>query len=153
VGKTTLTCLLGYYLAQRTGQPVLLFDIDAQCTLSLAVGFDPDQVSKNELTIYNLVKPSGRVTLAVVAPYVDRRGGAQRSGVLTQEEISDLTAFKDRPEALRDGLDKLGLRDLQVLAEAIRQPVRPKITAAALRAACFERIRAEECWRRISSGV
>jgi len=58
VGKTTLVCLLGYYLAQETGKKVLLFDIDPQCSLSLAVGFDPDEVSKTELTVYNLVKPS-----------------------------------------------------------------------------------------------
>jgi len=58
VGKTTVVCLLGYYLAQQTEKGVLLFDIDAQCSLSLAVGFDPDEVSKTELTIYNLVKPT-----------------------------------------------------------------------------------------------
>jgi cellulose biosynthesis protein BcsQ len=58
VGKTTVTCLLGYYLAQLTGKRVLLFDIDPQCSLSLALGFDPDSVSKTELTIYNLVKPT-----------------------------------------------------------------------------------------------
>lgn len=58
VGKTTLVCLLGYYLAERTKKKVLLFDIDPQCSLSLAVGFDPEQVSKTERTIYNLVKPS-----------------------------------------------------------------------------------------------
>lgn len=58
VGKTTLVCLLGYYLAEKTGKNVLLFDIDPQCSLSLAVGFDPDEVSRTELTIYNLVKPS-----------------------------------------------------------------------------------------------
>ena len=55
VGKTTLVCLLGYYLAEMTGKQVLLFDIDPQCSLSLAVGFDPAEVSKTELTIYNLV--------------------------------------------------------------------------------------------------
>jgi len=58
VGKTTLVCLLGYYLAEITKKKVLLFDIDPQCSLSLAVGFDPEQVSRTELTIYNLVKPS-----------------------------------------------------------------------------------------------
>lgn len=58
VGKTTLVCLLGYYLAQVTEKKVLLLDIDPQCSLSLAVGFDPEQVSKTEFTIYNLVKPS-----------------------------------------------------------------------------------------------
>ncbi len=58
VGKTTLVCLLGYYLAETTGKKVLLFDIDPQCSLSLAVGFNPDEVSKTELTIFNLVKPS-----------------------------------------------------------------------------------------------
>src|SRR5258708_40036216 len=58
VGKTTLVCLLGYYLAEITKKKVLLFDVDPQCSLSLAVGFDPDAVSKTELTIYNLVTPS-----------------------------------------------------------------------------------------------
>lgn len=58
VGKTTVVCLLGYYLAKMTGQSVLMFDIDPQCSLSLAVGFDPEEVDKTELTIYNLVKPS-----------------------------------------------------------------------------------------------
>jgi chromosome partitioning protein len=58
VGKTTLTCLLGYYLVELTKKKVLLLDIDPQCSLSLAVGFNPEEVSKTELTIYNLVKPS-----------------------------------------------------------------------------------------------
>jgi cellulose biosynthesis protein BcsQ len=58
VGKTTVTCLLGYYLAELTGKRVLLFDIDPQCSLSLALGFDPEAVSKTELTIYNLVRPT-----------------------------------------------------------------------------------------------
>jgi len=58
VGKTTLVCLLGYFLAERSGKQVLMFDIDPQCSLSLAVGFDPDEVNKTELTVYNLVKPS-----------------------------------------------------------------------------------------------
>lgn len=59
VGKTTATCLLGYYLADHNPKgKVLLFDIDPQCSLSLALGFDPDEVNKTELTIYNLVKPT-----------------------------------------------------------------------------------------------
>jgi cellulose biosynthesis protein BcsQ len=43
LGKTTITTL-GYYLASLK-KPVLLFDIDPQCSLSLAVGFDPVKVS------------------------------------------------------------------------------------------------------------
>jgi chromosome partitioning protein len=58
VGKTTLVCLLGYYLAEQTRTKVLLFDIDPQCSLSLAVGLDPDEVNKTDLTVYSLVKPS-----------------------------------------------------------------------------------------------
>jgi len=58
VGKTTLSCLLAYYLADIINCKVLLFDIDPQCSLSLAVGFDPEEVSRQELTVYNLVKPS-----------------------------------------------------------------------------------------------
>ena len=58
VGKTTLVCLLGYYLADMTQRKVLFIDRDPQCSLSLAVGFNPDEVSRTELTIYNLVKPS-----------------------------------------------------------------------------------------------
>jgi cellulose biosynthesis protein BcsQ len=63
VGKTTLVCLLGYYLADRTGKKVLMFDIDPQCSLSLAAGFNPDDVNKTELTVYNLVKPSKWTTI------------------------------------------------------------------------------------------
>ena len=58
VGKTTVACLLGYYLAETTKKRVLLIDIDPQCSLSLALGFDLEVVNKTELTIYNLVKPS-----------------------------------------------------------------------------------------------
>src|SRR6266404_151364 len=57
VGKTTITALLGLYLAQVAKKKVLLFDIDAQCSLSLALGFDPEKVSRTELTVYNLVEP------------------------------------------------------------------------------------------------
>jgi len=66
VGKTTLVCLLGYYITEITGKRVLLFDIDPQCSLSLSVGFDPDEVSKTELTIYNLVKPSKWTKLKIL---------------------------------------------------------------------------------------
>ena len=70
VGKTTISCLLGYYISQmhetvkrgkeslRKKKKVLLLDIDPQCSLSLAVGFDPEDVNKTELTMYNLVKPT-----------------------------------------------------------------------------------------------
>src|SRR5439155_1291937 len=51
VGKTTVSCLLGYYLAQDAPKSkVLLFDIDPQCSLSLALGFDPNEVNKTLLT-------------------------------------------------------------------------------------------------------
>jgi len=58
VGKTTVVIMLGYYLAERTNKKVLLIDIDPQCSLSLAAGFDPDDVSTTAFTIYNLVKPT-----------------------------------------------------------------------------------------------
>lgn len=57
VGKTTVTTLLGYYLANK-GNRVLLFDIDPQCSLSLAVGFEPEAVAKTDFTIYHLVTPN-----------------------------------------------------------------------------------------------
>jgi cellulose biosynthesis protein BcsQ len=57
VGKTTITTLLGYYLANK-GNRVLLFDIDPQCSLSLAVGFEPAKVDKTDFTIYHLVTPN-----------------------------------------------------------------------------------------------
>jgi len=70
VGKTTVSCLLGYYISQhrdsvklgkeslRRKKKLLLLDIDPQCSLSLAVGFDPEDVNKTDFTMYNLVKPS-----------------------------------------------------------------------------------------------
>ena len=57
VGKTTITTLLGYYLANK-GNKVLIFDIDPQCSLSLAVGFEPEKVDKTDYTIYHLVTPN-----------------------------------------------------------------------------------------------
>ncbi len=57
VGKTTVTTLLGYFLASK-GNRVLLFDIDPQCSLSLAVGFEPEEVTKTDYTIYHLVTPN-----------------------------------------------------------------------------------------------
>lgn len=57
VGKTTITALLGIYLSQVAKKKVLLFDIDPQCSLSLALGFDPEKVSDTELTVFNLVEP------------------------------------------------------------------------------------------------
>ncbi len=85
VGKTTLVCLMGYYLAERTSKRVLLFDIDPQCSLSLAVGFDPTEVSKTELTIYNLVKPSKwtRVKKTNVDNYVFSVPDTQSPGSLS----------------------------------------------------------------------
>jgi len=70
VGKTTISCLLGYYISQhrdmvkrgkgslKKKKKLLLLDIDPQCSLSLAVGFDPKDVNKTDYTMYNLVKPS-----------------------------------------------------------------------------------------------
>lgn len=57
VGKTTVTALLGIYLSQVAKKKVLLFDIDPQCSLSLALGFDPEAVSNTDLTVFNLVEP------------------------------------------------------------------------------------------------
>ena len=72
VGKTTITCLLGYFLAEKTQRKVLLLDIDPQCSLSLALGFNPEEVSKTELTIYNLVIPKkwSKVTKTDFSKYV-----------------------------------------------------------------------------------
>lgn len=57
VGKTTVSALLGVYLSKVAKKRVLLFDIDPQCSLSLALGFDPEAVSKTDLTVFNLVEP------------------------------------------------------------------------------------------------
>lgn len=57
VGKTTVTALLGIYLSKVAKKKVLLFDIDPQCSLSLALGYDPEKVSDTELTVFNLVEP------------------------------------------------------------------------------------------------
>jgi chromosome partitioning protein len=72
VGKTTMSCLIGYYLANK-GKKVLLFDIDPQCSLSLAVGFDLGKVNRNDFTIYNLVSPTkwAKVTKVKFNQYVD----------------------------------------------------------------------------------
>jgi len=58
VGKTTFTYLLGLYISLNTGRKVLLIDIDAQCSLTLALGFDPKKITESRSNIYELVKPS-----------------------------------------------------------------------------------------------
>lgn len=57
VGKTTITTLIGYYLAKK-GNRVLLIDIDAQCSLTLAVGYDLNNLQNKDKTIFNLVLPT-----------------------------------------------------------------------------------------------
>src|SRR5690242_10531140 len=57
VGKTTITYLLGLYITLATGRRTLLIDIDAQCSLSLAVGLDPEQQTISGQNVYNLVRP------------------------------------------------------------------------------------------------
>ncbi len=71
VGKTTMTCLMGYYLA-KLGKRVLLIDIDAQCSLSLAVGFNLYKIEKPEFTIHDLVLPSNwtKIKKTRFEPYV-----------------------------------------------------------------------------------
>jgi cellulose biosynthesis protein BcsQ len=72
VGKTTMSTLLGYYLANK-GKNVLLIDIDPQCSLSLAVGVDPAKVDKTDFTIYHLVKPKNWAKISKVKfeQYID----------------------------------------------------------------------------------
>lgn len=74
VGKTTLVSLLGYYFAERTGKRVLVVDIDPQCSLSLALGFEPEEVAKTSLTIVDLLKPTkwdklGKTDLEASMPF------------------------------------------------------------------------------------
>ena len=57
VGKTTTTLLLGHYLSKLSEEKVLLIDIDAQCSLSIAAGIDPAQLDEGGADIYDLVKP------------------------------------------------------------------------------------------------
>ena len=57
VGKTTVSYLLGLYISLKTGREVLLIDIDAQCSLTFAVGFEPAEVSLSRHNVYHLVKP------------------------------------------------------------------------------------------------
>ena len=63
VGKTTVTYLLGLYLTLQTARRTLIIDIDAQCSLTFAVGFEPDEVEFSKENIYNLVKPQAWPTL------------------------------------------------------------------------------------------
>ena len=58
VGKTTFTYLLGLYITLKTGRKVLFIDIDAQCSLTFALGFDPEKITESKSNIYKLVSPS-----------------------------------------------------------------------------------------------
>jgi len=58
VGKTTLTYLLGSFLAEYKKKKVLLFDLDPQCSLSLVAGCSADEVRGKRNTVYSLIHPS-----------------------------------------------------------------------------------------------
>jgi cellulose biosynthesis protein BcsQ len=58
VGKTTVTYLLGLYISLITARRTLLIDIDAQCSLTIAVGLDPEYQAVAGQNVYNLVTPS-----------------------------------------------------------------------------------------------
>ena len=57
VGKTTVTYLIGLYLTLLTARKTLIVDIDAQCSLTFAVGFEPEDIALSKDNIYNTVKP------------------------------------------------------------------------------------------------
>ena len=58
VGKTSFTLLLAYYLAQlNPPENVLLVDIDAQCSLSIAAQIDPEILNAEDSNIFALVEP------------------------------------------------------------------------------------------------
>lgn len=52
VGKTTLTMNLGYHLAQRHPNRVLLIDMDPQASLTTFMGLEPENLTK---TVYEAV--------------------------------------------------------------------------------------------------
>jgi chromosome partitioning protein len=52
VGKTSLTMNLGYHLAQRKKNRVLLVDMDPQASLTTFMGLDPDSLNK---TVYEAI--------------------------------------------------------------------------------------------------
>jgi len=58
VGKTTIAYLLGLYLSLLTARRTLLIDIDAQCSLTIAVGLDPEYQNLVGQNVYNLVTPT-----------------------------------------------------------------------------------------------
>ena len=47
VAKTTLTQNLGYHLAQKKKQRVLLVDMDPQASLTTFMGLEPDELSES----------------------------------------------------------------------------------------------------------
>jgi len=58
VGKTTVSLLLAYYLANHDGgRRVLMLDIDAQCSLSIASRISPDDLNSAKDNIFQLVEP------------------------------------------------------------------------------------------------
>ena len=58
-GKTTTTLILSYLLS-RKGYKVLAVDLDPQASLTLALGYDPDEVEKSIASVFSAYKHSMR---------------------------------------------------------------------------------------------
>lgn len=102
VGKTTLTANIGAALVLE-GKSVLLIDLDAQCSLTMTFGYDPNSFDSSTFTILN--DPS-KVGQAVYETDVDNLSIIPASTMLSTVDLG-LVNKKDRDERLKKALGKV----------------------------------------------
>lgn len=104
VGKTTLTANIGAALALE-GKSVLLVDLDAQCSLTMSFGYDPNNFDSSIVTVLN--DPS-KVGQAIYETDVENLSILPASTMLITVD-SSLVSKKDRYERLKKALSKVEL--------------------------------------------
>ncbi|WP_324823534.1 ParA family protein [Sinanaerobacter sp. ZZT-01] len=102
VGKTTLTANIGAALTLE-GKTVLLVDLDAQCSLTMSFGYDPNNFDNSIVTV--LDNPS-KVGQAIFETDVENLSILPASTMLITVD-SNLISKRDRYERLKKALDKV----------------------------------------------
>ena len=102
VGKTTLTANIGAALALE-GKSVLLVDLDAQCSLTMSFGYDPNNFDTSVVTV--LEDPS-KVGQAIYETDVENLSILPSSTMLITVDVG-LVNKKDKYERLKKALLKV----------------------------------------------
>ena len=122
VAKTTSCCNLAYALA-GLGLRTLAVDVDPQASLTISMGYDPDELEADEATLYfGLSDQAASRSYRPMAELIQGDNpGLIPSSILLAGSEQELTvdATRDRSRALRRGLRALSDRYDVVLLDSL----------------------------------